>query len=426
MSSVKKIARKLIPKSSITNAEQFYRLNKAKVAYNIHGRAPSKLKVIAVTGTNGKTSTCAFINAMLKTAGYTTAVYTTAFSEVNDNYKANKSHMTVASAWSVQKFFKQAKKAGATWVILEVTSHALDQNRIFGVKVDIAIVTNLSQDHLDYHGTMQNYASAKAKLITDYDAKDVILNADDEWYEFFGRKVKSNLHAVGKHSTYQIKGITLQPGGTNFCLISPKGSVDVTMHQVGEFNVYNASMAVVAGQIIGLSNEQIAKGLASLQVIEGRLEPVEAGQSFAVLVDYAHTPDALKNVTSAVKSVCKGKVRLVFGATGDRDKKKRAPMGEVAVKFADFIYLTDDETYTEDGDTIRMQVEQGIIKAGGLDKYVQIADRREAIMQAFKDARAGDVVLLCGIGHQDYRNMAGKHEPWDERIIAKELLNELT
>lgn len=422
MSSVKNMARKIIPKSSVDKAEQFYRLNKAKVAYNVHGQSPNKLKVIAVTGTNGKTSTCAFINAMLKTAGYTTAVYTTAFSEINGQYQTNKSHMTVASAWSVQKFFKQAKKAGATWVILEVTSHALDQHRIYGVVVDIAIVTNLSQDHLDYHGTMQNYASAKARLITDYGAKDVILNADDEWYEFFGRKVKTNLHAVGKHSTYQIKGIGLKPDGTNFSLISPKGSVDITIKQVGEFNVYNASMAVVAGQIIGLSNEQIAKGLGSLQVIEGRLEPVEVGQSFAVLVDYAHTPDALKNVTSAVKSVCKGKVRLVFGATGDRDKQKRAPMGEVAVKFADFIYLTDDETYTEDGDSIRKQVEQGILKAGGSGKYIQIADRRDAINKAFKDAKAGDVVLLCGIGHQDYRNMGGKHQPWDERIIARELL----
>jgi UDP-N-acetylmuramoyl-L-alanyl-D-glutamate--2,6-diaminopimelate ligase len=195
------------------------------------------------------------------------------------------------------------------------------------------------------------------------------------------------------------------------------------MPLVGEFNVYNATMAVAVGQLIGLPKQSIPEGIKLLDVVEGRLEPVSAGQDFTVLVDYAHTPDALKNVISAVKAITKGSVRVVFGATGDRDPGKRQAMGEVAAELADMIYLTDDETYTEDGDLIRAAVREGIEKRKG--KYIEIADRREAIKQAFLDSEHGDVVLLAGIGHQNYRNMGGKKEPWDERVIAKELLNEI-
>ncbi len=424
MSGVKKLARKVIPKDKLTQAEEAYRLTKAKAAYSLYGKAPQALKVIAVTGTNGKTTTCAFINAMLKSAGYTTAVYTTAFNEIAGNYTANTSHMTVASSWSVQKFFKKAKKAGAEWVILEVTSHALDQHRIYGVNVDIAVVTNLSQDHLDYHKTMEDYAAAKARLISDFQPKDVVLNADDDWFEYFGRKVKKHLHTVGAHkATDQIKEVSLAASGTQFSVVSKKGRVDIAMPLVGEFNVYNAAMAVAVGTIIGIDKQRIAEGIASLEVVAGRLEPVNAGQDFAVLVDYAHTPDALKNVLQAVTSIAHGKIRIVFGATGDRDAKKRPQMGQIAMEYADVIYLTDDETYTEDGDSIRAAVRQGIESAQSSALWYEIADRKQAITQALQDAKKGDVVILAGIGHQDYRNMGGKKQPWDERVVAKEILN---
>jgi UDP-N-acetylmuramoyl-L-alanyl-D-glutamate--2,6-diaminopimelate ligase len=426
MSSVKKIARKVIPKEKLEHVEEAYRLRKAKTAYQMYGKAPKALKVIAITGTNGKTTTCAFINAMLKNAGLTTAVYTTAFTEVAGEYAANKTHMTVASPWSVQKFFKRAKKAGADWVILEVTSHALDQHRIYGVSVDIAVITNLSQDHLDYHKTMDNYAAAKARLITEFQPKDVVLNADDEWFEYFGRKVKKHLHSVGMHSaTDQIKEVSLKADGTGFSVVSKKGRTDVTMQLVGTFNVYNAAMAVTVGTIIGLDRKVIASGIGGLDVVAGRLESVQAGQDFAVLVDYAHTPDALKNVLQGVRSVAKGKVRIVFGATGDRDPKKRPEMGKVAMEYADVVYLTDDETYTEDGGEIRAAVRKGIEAAVSKSEWQEIPDRTLAITQALTDAKKGDVVILAGIGHQDYRNMGGKKMPWDERIIARDILKKL-
>lgn len=426
MSAIKQFARKVIPKNVINKTEKGYRKQKAIAANVVFGKPANELKVIAVTGTNGKTTTCAFINSILKVSGLKTAVYTTAFIEINGVNKPNKSHMTVASAWSVQKFMKQAKKANVDWVILEVTSHALDQYRIYGVPIKIAAVTNITQDHLDYHGTMQNYAAAKARLFTDFEPDNVLLNADDDWYGFFADKVKQGLITVGKNkASYQIKAVNLKPGGTSYTLVCSKGVIDIKSRLVGDFNVYNTAMAAIIGQLLKLTNKDIQKGVIDVPIVPGRMEPVEAGQPFTVLVDYAVTPDAIKSVLRAVRGLTKGKVRLVFGATGDRDKSKRPIMGQVAAIFADFVYLTDDETYSEDGDSIRKAVKKGILESGGQERYIEIADRKQAIKQAFKDAEAGDVVVLAGIGHQDYRNQGGKRISWDERIIAKELLEEI-
>lgn len=430
MSKIKKIARKVIPKESIAKAEESYRLAKARAANVINGHPARGMNVVGVTGTNGKTTTCAFVNEVLKAGCKKTAVYTTAFTEIGGVRSANKSHMTVASAWSVQKFFAAAKKAKVDWVVLEITSHALDQYRVYGVPIDIAIVTNLTQEHLDYHKTMENYATAKARLITDFNPKTTILNAEDTWFEFFGRKVKNKLVSVGTgNATDQIKELKLSANGTDYNLVSPTFSIPLHINLVGKFNVFNSAMAAAAGQAAGLSIEQIQAGINNVKVVPGRLESVDAGQNFSVLVDYAHTPDAIQNVLQAAKDVATGKVKIVFGATGvgeyARDTTKRAPMGEVAAKYADFIYLTDDETYLEDPDKIRDEVEVGILAADGAGKYVEIGDRREAITQAFKDAKAGDVLILAGIGHQDYRAMGGKKEPWDERVISREILQSL-
>jgi UDP-N-acetylmuramoyl-L-alanyl-D-glutamate--2,6-diaminopimelate ligase len=426
MSKVKRLIRKVIPVSKMRQIENFSRLSKAKAANAINLYPAKGMNVIAVTGTNGKTTTCAFINEIFKAGGYKTAVYTTAFTEVNGINKPNHTHMTVASAWSVQGFLKKAKKARADWIILEVTSHALDQFRIYGVPIKIAAVTNLSQDHLDYHKTMENYAAAKARLITDFKPQTVILNADDDWYSYFAERVETKLKSIGQaKASHQIKELKVEPKGTSFKLISTDGIVRVATKLVGDFNAYNVAMAVVVGQTAGLKPGQIALGVANVKVVPGRLEPVDCGQDFTVLVDYGHTPDAIERALKALKKLTKGHLSIVFGATGDRDKSKRPIMGEIAAKLADMVYLTDDETYTEDGDAIRTAVREGIEKAGGKNKYVEIADRYEAIKAAFKAAKAGDVILLTGMGHQDYRNMGGKKIPWDERKVARELLKKL-
>jgi UDP-N-acetylmuramoyl-L-alanyl-D-glutamate--2,6-diaminopimelate ligase len=228
---------------------------------------------------------------------------------------------------------------------------------------------------------------------------------------------------VGKaKATNEIKGIKLTPKGTEFSLIGAKGALKIATKLIGEFNVYNAAQATSVGQALGIGAKQIEKGIAKVNLVPGRMEPVNVGQQFLVLVDYAVTPDALEKVLSTLQKVAAGKVRLVFGATGDRDRSKRPVMGEVAGKLADAIYLTDDETYSENGDKIREAVKIGLNRAGATNKFVEIPDRLEAIKKAFADAKQGDVVVLAGLGHEDYRNMGGKKVPWVEKEVAIDIL----
>lgn len=391
---------------------------------------PSRgLRVIAVTGTNGKSTTCTYINEVLKAAGYKTAVLTTVFYEIDGHREPNKTHFTIDRQSIVQKFLFRARQADVDWVILEVTSHAIDQDRILGVPVKIAVITNLTQDHLDYHGSMEEYAATKARLLTSYDIDHAVLNANDEWFEYFKSKVPKNAEIFSVGSKPKVTGRVGKPklgakgGSITFATNSKRLTLKTSL--LGEFNLINASLAAAVGSIFLLSGKVIAKGIANVKLIEGRMEPVEAGQKFSVLVDFAITPDALEKALSSLKKVAKGKVRVVFGATGDRDKDKRPKMGAAAAKNADFIYLTDDETYTEDPDAIRDAVLAGIKKAKGTKKTEVISDRKKAIEKAIKDAKNGDIVLLAGIGHEDSRNMGGKQVPWSEHEIAKKALRSL-
>ncbi|HSX46402.1 MAG TPA: UDP-N-acetylmuramyl-tripeptide synthetase, partial [Patescibacteria group bacterium] len=323
------------------------------------------------------------------------------------------------------KFFRQARQAKADFVVLEVSSQALQQHKLVGIPVEVAIMTNLTQDHLDYHGTMERYAEAKARLFNNYTTPNYcILNVDDNWYDFFLLEAVGQVVGYGQSadSTERIQFVKNAPDGSSWGLRNGDKSMALQTHLAGLFNVYNASAAATAGLALGLKPEVVAEGIAALTLVPGRMETIDKGQDFTVWVDFAITPDALEKVLTAGHETAKGKVRVVFGATGDRDKVKRPLMGEVAAKLADAIYLTDDETYTEDPDTIRQAVYQGVKKAKGTKKTKVIPDRQEAIKTAFKDAKKGDIVILAGIGHEDTRNMGGKSIPWDEREIAKSLL----
>ena len=413
----KKFVRKVLPKQGIRAAEESYR--KGRV-YALQARAgfPAKgLRVIAVTGTNGKTTTANYVNAMLKLAGYRTALFSTAVIEMNGISQLNRTHRTVPLTAELIIFFKQAKSAKVDFVVMEVTSQALDQHKLLGMPVEIAVMTNLTQDHLDYHKTMEAYAAAKARLFSTYlNPKHVILNRDDSWYDYFRQLATGSVSTYGENpeSDALISTIRLQPTQSTWNL----ADMELLTTLPGKFNVFNASAAACVGHLLGLTEQQIGRGIAALHAVPGRMEVIDAGQPFGVIVDYAHTPDALENVLTAARGIAKGKVRVVFGATGDRDATKRPIMGEVTARLADVVYLTDDETYTEDGDAIRAEVRAGI----KTPNFVEIADRRDAIRRAFKDAEAEDIVVLAGIGHQDTRNMGGKSIKWDERDIARELL----
>lgn len=424
--SPKKLIRKVVPKKAVKIIESGFRKSRGLSLQARYGFPARGMRVIAVTGTNGKSTTSSYINEVLKAAGYKTAVLTTVFYEIDGKVEPNKTHQTIDRQSIVQDFFARAKKADVDYVILEVTSHALDQDRIMGVTVEIAVITNLTQDHLDYHGTMKEYAKAKAKLIRNFGAKHAILNADDEWYDFFRENSVAEVISIGKANGLngQIKSIKLHKDNSEAKLEINGELIDIKTALVGEFNLYNASYAAAVGQILKLQPKTIEKGIANLKSLSGRMEPIEAGQKFKVFVDFAVTPDAIEKVLQSLQQTTKGSVRIVFGATGDRDKAKRPTMGEIAAKNADFIYLTDDETYTENPETIRNAVLKGIEKANGAKKTKVIADRNEAIKQALKDAKADDAVLITGMGHEDYRNMGGKQIPWNEQeIVHKQLTN---
>ena len=420
----KKVVRKVVPKSAVKGLEKTYRGSRGAVWQARYGYPLKSLKVIAVTGTNGKTTSASYISNVLRAGGLKTAVYTTAFFEIDGKRTANHTHMTVAGQKSAQAFFARAKKAGVDWVILEVTSHALHQGRIAGLKPDIGVVTNLTQEHLDYHGTMEKYAEAKALLFTKYGARTAILNRDDEWYDFFANRVHGKLMAFGEHAGAGVRLIKpkMTASGSKFMVKTENSKFSTGTKLIGKFNIYNALTAIAVGLEIGLSPKDIAKGVEQLDTVPGRMEQIDEGQDFSVLVDFAITPDALENVLSTLKPLTKGKLRIVFGATGDRDKTKRAPMGEVVAGLADAIYLTDDETYTEDPKEIRDQVYEGIKAKKAEAKTKIIDDRKEAIKRAFKEAKKGDTVLLTGIGHENYRNMGGRKVPYDERQIAQKFL----
>ncbi len=425
MANLKNLARKLLPAAATGVAERTYRKSRGIFWQSLYGFPLRGMKVIAVTGTNGKTTTVSYINSMLRTSGLTTAVYTTAYTEINGVRSPNRTHMTVPSQRALQKFFAESRKAGVDWVILEITSHALDQGRIHGVKVEIAVITNLTQEHLDYHKTMEAYAAAKARLLGKiYSPKWCVLNADDEWFDYFKSKSSGELISYGEKpgASLRLTAYDLSAHGSSLAARYKGEHIAFTSGLIGKFNAYNALAAYATGLAAGLSGAQIEKGIASLTSVPGRMEQVNGGQKFSVIVDYAVTPDALKNVLIALKEITKGSLIIVFSATGDRDKTKRVPMGEIAARLADRIFLTDDETYNEDPDAIRRQVYEGIKRGKAEVKTAIVDDRRAAIRQALTAAKPSDTVLLTGIGHQDYRNMGGKKVAWDEREVALEEL----
>lgn len=424
------IVKKLVPKDLFDAVAPTGHLVEAVVYNCLYGFPARGMKVIGITGTNGKTSTCFLVQKMLSEAGHKTGLMTTVAWGVNDDITHETQHMTNVPIPLLMKRLKQMKAEGVEWLVLETTSHALAQHRTWGVPYSVAVLTNITHEHLDYHKTFERYVAAKQRLfeITQKNKKGLrfgIANADDPNGASFAAVTENSILYGVQAGEVRATDIHLKAEGVEYTAEAWGDTYHIMSHLPGSFSVYNSLAAVCVGRAVGLTKEEVEQGIAALQGVAGRVEPVEAGQDFAVIVDYAHTPDALENVLGALKESTKGKLAVVFGATGDRDKSKRAPMGEVAAKLADKVYLTDDETYTEDPDAIRDAVYAGITSAGGEVKTQVIPDRLDAIRKAFQDAQAGDTVLLAGIGHQDYRAMGGEKLPWDERDVARQLLKEL-
>lgn len=416
--------RKALPASTIPKVEKIYRKSRIKIVSAKHGNPAKKMRVIAVTGTNGKTTTASYINSILKHAGYKTALFSTAIIEIDGKSKINDLNVTVASANEMQKFFKKSKKAKVDFVVLEVTSHSLHQYKLSSVPIEVAIMTNLTQDHLDYHKTMDSYALAKSILFNSK-PRYIVLNKDDEWFEYFDKFEAGEqkiTYGQNKKSDAIIKNIrSYSDGSVASVSIDHQVNIKLSTHMPGDYNVYNATAAACATYLLGLNTKNIVGGIKTLESIPGRFETVNVKQLYDVVVDYAHTPDALEKLLKTAKTIVKGRVILVFGATGDRDKSKRPIMGSIAAKYADRIFLTDEESYNENPERIRKMIMKGIKEAGSTGKVTEIANRKEAIERALISAKKDDIVLVTGMGHEKFRVVKGEKIPWNDSDIIAEI-----
>jgi UDP-N-acetylmuramoyl-L-alanyl-D-glutamate--2,6-diaminopimelate ligase len=419
------LVRGVLPRDMVHIVEDTYRKARVHAVSTRYGNPARSLKVIAVTGTNGKTTTVNFVNEILKEAGLKTAMFSTAVIELDGRRKVNDLNATVGTVSRMMRFFRAAKKAKVDYVVMEFPSHAIDQHKLDTVPVEVAVMTNLTQDHLDYHGSMDEYAATKAKLFA-RTPKYIVLNRDDEWFDYFD-KYSAGIHKItyGKHddSEAKIDRVGLYKKGSEaFITIDHQTKLELATNLPGEFNAYNMVAAACVAYLLEVKLNDIQEGVANLEAIPGRFERVDIDTPYDVVVDYAHTPDALEKLLAAARVTTKGRVILVFGACGDRDKTKRPIMGEIAATDADRIILTDEESYNEDPAQIRAMIYDGIERTkGGAIKTTEIADRKDAIRKALEVAKRGDTVLITGMGHEQYRIINGKREPWNDSDVVREL-----
>lgn len=383
--------------------------------------------MLAVTGTNGKTTTANYLNEILKAGGHRTAMFTTAVIEMGGERRLNDLNATVASTERMQQFFKEAKEQQVDFVVLEVTSHSLHQHKLDTVPIECAIMTNLTQDHLDYHHTMDDYAAAKGLLFARH-PRYIVLNRDDEWYQFFDlfepgeQKIT---YGQNEEAECRITYTKQYKKGSDVRLqIDHQTELELGTRLPGLYNAYNMTAAVAAAYLLHINLDAIADGVANLEAIPGRYEAIEVDTPYDVIVDYAHTPDALEKLMAAARENTKSRLILVFGATGDRDKAKRPIMGEIAGRLADRIFITDEESYNEDPKIIRDMLIDGINAAKAENKTEEIADRREAIKKAMSVARKGDTILVTGMGHEVFRIVDGQRLPWNDGDVVRELATE--
>ena len=425
-----KTARKVLPKSALVGLEKSYRKSRAKIISARFGNPARDLRIIAVTGTNGKTTTVNFLNEILKEAGYRTAMFSTANIEIAGEQTVNDTNSTTATVARLQKFFRDAKKADVEFALIEATSHALDQYKFEGVPIEMAIMTNLTQDHLDYHKTMENYAAAKAKLF-EMNPNLVVLNTDDEWFDYFNNFATESqkiTYGEGESADVKIEKFKLYKKGSEANLrIDNNVELEIATNLPGEFNIYNMTAAAAGAYLLGISLKDIQEGIANLEGVSGRFEYATPGLPFDTIVDYAHTPDALEKLLKSAKEISKNRTILVFGACGDRDREKRPIMGKIAQDLADRIIITDEENYTEDATQIREEIISGISKKNEkLPANIQeIPDRKEAIRKALQIAGKGDIVLITGLGHEVYRVIDGEKTPWNDTQIVREIAQEI-
>ena len=394
-------------------------------AANWHGNPAKHLKLIGITGTNGKTSTAHLIHAILKASGLKTALIGTVghqYTNAQGNEKTLPASLTTPDAFALHALFKQFTEDSVEYVTMETSSQGLALQRLAGLTFDTAVFTNFTQDHLDYHQTMEAYLDAKLMLFEQLSENGAaILNSDTPVAERIAQvclDARLLTYGLGKKSDLYAEDINFSHNRLMFTAVTPNGPIPVKLRLLGEYNLYNALAAIAVGLRYNCPTAAIQEGLATT-VVPGRFELIDQGQDFAVIVDYAHTPDGLENVLTAAKRVAERNLICVFGCGGDRDNGKRPKMGNISAQIADYSVITSDNPRTENPDKIIAQIVSNLPHD---TKYVCISERRDAIHHAITSAKSGDVVVIAGKGHEDYQEINGKRFPFDDRVIASDIL----
>ena len=397
----------------------------AIAAANFFGHPANALKLAAVTGTNGKTTTTSLIDSIIKASGAKTGLFgTIAYHTPRGDYPAPN---TTPESVDLQGFFAEIRDAGGKYAVLEASSHSLMMDRLWGCHFQAAVFTNLTHEHMDFHKTFEDYFAAKRTLFEGTGAgpaEVAVLNADDEYGPRLKGIAKSGVtYGIEQSADISAKKFQLNFSGLAFTAHTPDGKLQITSSLVGRINVYNILAAVGAAQALGLSNETIESGIKNLSSVSGRFQQVVLGQPFLVIVDYAHTDDALQNLIRTARELSpKGRVITLFGCGGGKDRTKRPVMGEVAGRLSDLTILANDNPRLEDPLKIISDVVVGLQKTNG--KYLIEPDREKAISMAIDEAREGDIVLLAGKGHEDYQVIGETTLPWDDREQARKALRD--
>lgn len=390
-----------------------------QIAHRFYGDPSSRVNVIGITGTNGKTTIAYLVESILRRAQEECGVIGTV------NYRIGSREYpaltTTPGFLENQRLLYEMAEQNIRYCVMEVSSHALVQNRVDNIYFKAAVFTNLTQDHLDYHGTMEDYFAAKSRLFNLVREDGVCcINVDNDYGRRLYRRLSQHVMSFGLNPRAEIHAadITYSVDGTRFRLITPHGEVPIATPLLGEFNVSNILAAVCVGFHEGICLEAIHQGIEDLRYVPGRLERVEADRDYSILIDYAHTPDALENVLDSLRLLGPRRIVLVFGCGGDRDRGKRPQMGRIAAERADRLVITSDNPRTEDPGQIISEIEAGI---DGND-YEVVIDREQAIARALNIAEEGDIVLIAGKGHEDYQVLGDQRVEFDERTVVRKVL----
>lgn len=388
----------------------------AELACTLYGEPSKKLSLVGITGTNGKTTITYLIKSILEAANKRVGIIGTNQNIIGDKVLLTKSTTpTTPNALELQQLFTEMVHYGAEYVVMEVSSHALELDRVYGCEFDVGVFTNLTQDHLDFHKTMENYLNAKAKLFGL--SKKGVVNFDDDG----GKTIVNNgdcncilKTGLGEGCDLRAENIKITSRGSQFDMVYNGKTYPAMVAIPGKFSVYNALCAAGAALQLGIDIDTVIKGLASATGVVGRVEVVPTNTDYTVIIDYAHTPDGLMNIINCVKGFAEGRVITLFGCGGDRDNTKRPIMGEIAGNLSDYSIITSDNPRTENPEAIVKEIEEGIKKTNG--KYITITDRREAIGYALDMAKPNDVIILAGKGQETYQIIGREKFDFDERI----------